>query len=128
VRKQVRTARVILETPEGVLLLRRAPGASFAGQWELPGGKLDGGECPRTALCRELSEETGIHLAADALLPVGRLEHSDERRVISTDVFRARVASRAPLLSDEHDAHGYAGGPLAGPLGAIADAALALAA
>ena len=43
-----------------LLLTRRAPGKSFAGTWENSGGAAKAGESSRTAIARELFEETGI--------------------------------------------------------------------
>ena len=43
-----------------ILLTRRAPGKSFAGTWENSGGAVKAGENSRTAIVRELFEETGI--------------------------------------------------------------------
>ena len=43
-----------------VLAARRRPGTFMEGWWEFPGGKLEAGESPRQALCRELKEELGI--------------------------------------------------------------------
>ncbi len=43
-----------------VLLTRRAPGKSFPGTWENPGGAAKAGETSRQAIARELREETGI--------------------------------------------------------------------
>lgn len=43
-----------------VLLTRRAPEKSFAGTWENSGGAVKAGEDSRTAVRRELWEETGI--------------------------------------------------------------------
>ena len=43
-----------------ILLTRRAKGKSFAGTWENSGGAAKAGEDSRTAIARELFEETGI--------------------------------------------------------------------
>ena len=56
-----------------LLLTRRAARMSrHAGQWALPGGRIDPGETPEQAALRELREEVGLDLGADALL--GRLD------------------------------------------------------
>ena len=43
-----------------ILLTRRSSGKSFAGTWENSGGAVQAGEDSRSAICRELWEETGI--------------------------------------------------------------------
>ena len=48
-----------------VLLTRRAQGlSSHAGQWALPGGRIDAGESAEAAALRELVEEAGLALPA----------------------------------------------------------------
>lgn len=56
-----------------LLLTRRAAGlSSHAGQWAMPGGRIDDGETPEQAALRELVEEVGLALATDAVF--GRLD------------------------------------------------------
>jgi 8-oxo-dGTP pyrophosphatase MutT (NUDIX family) len=51
------------------LLTRRAPKLrAHAGQWALPGGRLDAGETPAQAALRETHEELGLLLEAGAVL------------------------------------------------------------
>jgi 8-oxo-dGTP pyrophosphatase MutT (NUDIX family) len=52
-----------------ILLTRRTPTLrAHGGQWALPGGRIDVGEEPIDAARREVSEELGLTLAADAAL------------------------------------------------------------
>src|SRR5215469_10378256 len=64
-------ALCVLTGPDGdsLLITRRASTLrSHAGQWALPGGRRDPGESAEAAALRELSEETGLELGADAVL------------------------------------------------------------
>ena len=64
-KKQSRAASLILTRRSSRL-------KNHAGQWALPGGRLDEGECPEEAALRELEEEVGVRLDQNRLL--GRLD------------------------------------------------------
>lgn len=53
----------VLENIRGeVLISQRKSDVYLGGAWEFPGGKLEAGETPLDALCRELSEELNIRV------------------------------------------------------------------
>lgn len=60
---------VIVRRRGAELLMCRATGRNY---WDLPKGVLDHGETPLEAALRELREEAGIALTADALRDLGR--------------------------------------------------------
>lgn len=60
-------------TQPALLLTRRASGLRVhAGQWALPGGRIESGESAETAALRELDEEVALACPAGAVL--GRLD------------------------------------------------------
>ncbi|MEQ1804423.1 MAG: CoA pyrophosphatase [Burkholderiaceae bacterium] len=63
--------------PALLLTLRAADLRSHAGQWAMPGGRLDAGETPEQAALRELHEEIGLKLDVQAVL--GRLDDYETR-------------------------------------------------
>ena len=74
--KIILVSAVALIDPDGrVLLAQRPPGKSLAGLWEFPGGKVEPGESPETALIRELKEELGIDTFTSCLAPLTFASH-----------------------------------------------------
>jgi 8-oxo-dGTP diphosphatase len=62
-------AAALVDGDGRVLVQQRPPGKPMAGLWEFPGGKVDPGELPEAALCRELEEELGIGVESACLAP-----------------------------------------------------------
>jgi len=73
----VLVAAIALVDADGrVLIARRPEGKAMAGLWEFPGGKVEAGERPETALIRELKEELGIDISEACLAPLTFASHS----------------------------------------------------
>jgi len=74
--KTVLVAAVALVDADGrVLVSKRPEGKPLAGLWEFPGGKVEGGERPETALIRELKEELAIDVTEACLAPLTFASH-----------------------------------------------------
>lgn len=85
----VEVAVAILHRADGCVLLGKRPaGGLYAGYWEFPGGKIETGEQPHQALCREISEELNVR----ALHPQPWLvrEHVYEHARVRLHFFRVR--------------------------------------
>ena len=95
---------------ESVLLVRISGRGFHTGSWALPGGGVDHGESPRTALVREIREECGVDAAVGELVavhdehfsgtaPNGRFEDFHAVGL----VFAATVPDDAePVLAEAH--------------------------
>jgi mutator protein MutT len=78
-----------------ILIARRHEHAIRGGLWELPGGKIEPGEDAVAAAIRETREEAGLTI--DAAVPLGAVEHLDERAAREARVRIHAVAARAPV-------------------------------
>ena len=98
--------------PDGAaewLVLRRAAGRIYAGQWRVVGGKIAAGETAHAAALRELHEETGgTPVAFWAVPSAGVFYEWAEDRVNVVPAFAAELpfdpAPGAVALDGEHDA------------------------
>jgi 8-oxo-dGTP diphosphatase len=58
-------------SPDGqVLVQQRSPDKAHGGLWEFPGGKLEAGETPESALIREIVEELGVSIESSDIAPL----------------------------------------------------------
>lgn len=69
-------AVALVDRDNRILLAQRPEGRPMAGLWEFPGGKLESGESPETALIRELDEELGIDTWVSCLAPLTFASHA----------------------------------------------------
>jgi len=83
-----------------ILLQRRRPGKAMAGLWEFPGGKVEEGESPETALIRELEEELGVETFAEDLEPVAFASAPVGDRPMILLLYRCRRWRREPRPLD----------------------------
>ena len=99
----VALAVVIDAEGPGILVTRRAAKMrAHAGQWALPGGRLDPGETPQVAARRELAEELGLTLPEDSV--VGMLDDYSTRsgyRITPVVLWGGEVAEQIEPNPDE---------------------------
>ena len=89
-------------TQASLILTRRSQRLrNHAGQWALPGGRIDDGETPEQAALRELAEEVDLHLDASSVL--GRLDDFVTRSgfAITPVVLWAGAARKMSANADE---------------------------
>lgn len=80
-------AAVMTDARGRVLLARRGNGRDLEGAWEFPGGKVEHGESPEQALCRELDEELGVVAEPEACTAFIRVPFAYPHKRILLDVY-----------------------------------------
>ncbi len=69
---------VIVNEQQRILITQRPFNVPHGGCWEFPGGKLEAGEPPGTALIREIKEEVGLDILQYKLLSEINHQYSDK--------------------------------------------------
>jgi 8-oxo-dGTP diphosphatase len=69
-------AAALIDPAGRVLITQRPAHKALGGLWEFPGGKVEAGEAPETALVRELREELDLIVEPDALEPFAFASHA----------------------------------------------------
>jgi dATP pyrophosphohydrolase len=89
------------------LLLHRAPGTTYAGQWRMVGGKIKEDEAAWETARREVTEETGHSPTRLWTLPsVNAFYEWQDDRINLIPAFAAALPAD-PVLDDEHDAFAW---------------------
>jgi 8-oxo-dGTP diphosphatase len=79
----------IIESGGKILLGKRSAPRQHAGFWEFPGGKIDPGETPESALTREIMEELGVTICVGRRLSV--VVHEYETHSVRLIPFMCRI-------------------------------------
>lgn len=88
-------AAVLWDERGRVLLARRPPGGPHGGLWEFPGGKVEPGESPESALAREILEELGAGVKVGR--EVGRVDHAYPHLRIRLTAYACTLARGTPV-------------------------------
>ena len=64
----IEVVAALIQRDGRVLICRRPPQKARAGRWDFPGGKVEAGETPEQALCRECREELAVCLDVQGLV------------------------------------------------------------
>lgn len=91
-------AGVVCLRGDEVLLIRRGQ-PPRAGEWSIPGGRVELGEGVAEAALRELAEETGVTAAILGLVDV--IDHASEVRQAVLIDYAARWVSGEPRAGDD---------------------------
>ncbi|MFQ5802642.1 MAG: NUDIX domain-containing protein [Candidatus Methylomirabilales bacterium] len=95
------TADVIIQYPDGGIVLIKRGKDPFRGSWALPGGILEGGETVEQCAVREAKEETGVSIRLKKLVGVFSEPGRDPRGHYVTIVFLAEPVDGSPQASSD---------------------------
>ena len=65
--KQIEVVAAVIRRGDSIFATQRGYG-EWQDWWEFPGGKVEQGETPEEALCREIREELSAEISADSFL------------------------------------------------------------
>lgn len=74
---KVSVSACFIEFENTVLFLKRSQNVSQPGTWAIPGGKIEHGETPEQAICREVLEECGLCLSKPIFLHTVYIRYPD---------------------------------------------------
>jgi 8-oxo-dGTP pyrophosphatase MutT (NUDIX family) len=71
-------------------------------EWELPGGKLELGEDPRSCVAREVGEETGWQVTTGPILDCWQYHIAESQDVVIVTYACFVASTEPPVVSPEH--------------------------
>lgn len=99
-RKTIRVVAAIIRKDNRIFATQRGYGA-YKDWWEFPGGKIESGETPETALIREIEEELGVIIDVDEFLTTVEYDYPEFH--LSMDCFWCSI-KEGKLTLLEHEA------------------------
>ena len=118
-KRTVEVVGAVIERDGLVLCARRGPGGETGGLWELPGGKVEPGETPETALAREIAEELGCRVVVGA--HVTTTVHEYDAVVVALATYLCELVGGEPAPTEHAELRWLAPGGLPGLAWAPAD-------
>ena len=95
---------IINNKGELLIIKRDSNDIHCAGDWEIPGGRLDPGEDPFEGLKRETKEETGLDIEIKHPIRIHHFTREDGQKITLISFF-CRPLSNSVKLSKEHTHH-----------------------
>jgi 8-oxo-dGTP diphosphatase len=95
------TSDILIEYPNGDIVLAKRKNPPYKGEWGLPGGKMDGDETIEETAIREAKEETGLDIKLKKVIGVYSAPYRDPRgRYISVAFLATPVKGKLKAGSD----------------------------
>ncbi|GAA0605379.1 NUDIX domain-containing protein [Paenochrobactrum glaciei] len=101
---EIKIAAAALMRADGATLLVRKRGTTAFMQ---PGGKIDAGETPLTALCRELKEELGLEIKPEEPVYLGCFSApaaNETGATVTAEIFQINTDSAIQVQAEIEDA------------------------
>jgi 8-oxo-dGTP pyrophosphatase MutT (NUDIX family) len=98
--RNTKRTRAVIVYGDSVLVIKKWLGD---GKWSLPGGGLHGSETPLSGVMREVGEETGVRLKAEAFREQGIYQFKHQGFNFTCHLFSAVVSERYSLSRQPYE-------------------------